>query len=793
MWEVFNDERSSLMELRTPFDGFVEKAVRATTTCLICDQESLRHADGWERRQEADDRRSVPAPSQNRLGSRQRSRSWRSRSRFCRCCGYRRAIPPSGWAGIWLFWRQSGADGPPIREMSVSVARGGFFGRTRIEAFMDGGGVEKSQVARDGHIDGLRAVAVVIVILFHANFLDGGFVGVDVFFVISGFVITRMVLQDLSRGSFAFADFFERRARRILPALFLVLIATCAVAYFVTLPADMPEVAQTAASASLFFSNIVLRKLSGYFNVEADLKPLLHTWSLSVEFQIYIIFPFIIAFSYRRFGINAVVVALALIAGVSFWHNISMIAASKTRNAFFYLEGRAWEFLIGGILAAVLMSSAHDKICKVPRILWGLLSIFGLALILWAAMSYSKYTIFPGMGALIPSLGAAAIILGNSMGVCFVGRLLSIRYVVFIGTISYSLYLWHWPIFSFSRYIALNPLMSSDFIVLIVVCTLISILSWRLIEIPFRDRKKIPLRALAVYGIAYAVAMASYWQVSALSDGMRFRVPAAVIGYTDGARDRNPLTSSCSGISIQRISQKDYCFVGASREGARFILWGDSHADSLHPLFGELSRKTGVSGLVLGTPGCLPRANLAPKSPPECGLMNEAVLEEIQKGQVDTVFIASNWRVHIQNEESAKIFIDGMSAALARILPHVKEVVLFDQVPKHEKQIPFLAARLAAAGRSLDQTNINRNEHDAKSALSRSAIDVIRRKYYVSVIDPADIFCDDAICRTIDIDAGRSYYWNGSHLNNYGAGRLAPLVEPYFEAIRRRVDGLPPH
>lgn len=334
-------------------------------------------------------------------------------------------------------------------------------------------------------IDGLRALAVLPVILFHAGFetFSGGFVGVDVFFAISGYLITTIILAELEQGKFSIVNFYERRARRILPALFLVMLASIPFAWVLLTPFDLNSFAESLIAVPLFVSNIFFWREGGYFETSAELKPLLHTWSLAVEEQYYVLFPlFLMLFwKYGKRWIRATL-GLTFLASliVAQWASYA-----KPDAAFYLLPTRGWELLIGAFAAIYLSQTNQKKFSKCLSELGGWL---GVVLIFYAVFAYAKATPFPGFYALAPTLGTALIILfANRQTI--VGKFVGNKLFAGIGLISYSAYLWHQPVLAFARHWSthLDQLLTS---LLVTFVLAISYLSWRFIERPFRSKER---------------------------------------------------------------------------------------------------------------------------------------------------------------------------------------------------------------------------------------------------------------------------------------------------------------
>jgi peptidoglycan/LPS O-acetylase OafA/YrhL len=452
-------------------------------------------------------------------------------------------------------------------------------------------------------IDGLRALAVMPVILFHAGFetFRGGYVGVDVFFVVSGYLITSIVLRGLDEGRFSVVEFYERRMRRILPALFLVLFVSIPFAWLWMLPADMERYSASLASVAVFASNILFWRTSGgYFDTASELKPLLHTWSLAVEEQFYLLYPLLLALVWAR-GRKALVLILGAGALISFalaeWD--SMLSSSFT---FYLLPTRAWELALGAMTAIYL--SRHGPPASAPQA-QAAGSLLGLVLISFAVVAFDDATPFPGRYALVPALGTVLII-------CFAndrtwtGRLLGSRLLVGIGLVSYSAYLWHVPVLALARHRSLGHIDPPVAAGLALASLALAALSWKYVEKPFRDRRKIGRAQVFGFAAAGSVLFLAVGLAGHQSDGFSFRIPPEQRRFlehfdnslpalrfhmrelTHGFRDDcnfydleaemrgSPTRKPVPGIAAS-------CHTRDPGIAHAVFLWGDSHAQQLHP------------------------------------------------------------------------------------------------------------------------------------------------------------------------------------------------------------------
>jgi peptidoglycan/LPS O-acetylase OafA/YrhL len=465
-------------------------------------------------------------------------------------------------------------------------------------------------------IDGLRAVAVLPVLLFHAGFatFSGGFVGVDVFFVISGYLITSIILADCAAGSFSLVNFYERRARRILPALFLVMLACLPFAWLWMTPDLLQGFSDSLVAVSLFVSNMLFMRETGYFATASELKPLLHTWSLAVEEQYYVLFPLFVAVTWR---LGRRFLALALVAGLV----CSLAWAQLGGNfnprppfvdavwdwwdgpswGFYFAAARAWELNIGGLIALYHFTRGEATLsseCGRSAGQW--LSLAGLAMIGWSIVWFDEQTPFPSIWTLLPTLGAGLLILYASPHT-LAGRLLGRRWFVFVGLISYSAYLWHQPLLAFARLRSPNEPGVGLLTGLLLAALGLAYLTWRYVETPFRDRVRVRRRTIFVGALALSLLMIAIGVAGHLSGGFPKRIPVSVLATVEPPKTREaeicrwrPIDSDATGAQV--------CEFG-DRSGARSVaLYGDSHAEALFSSLDVEFRARGDSGATCDEP-----------------------------------------------------------------------------------------------------------------------------------------------------------------------------------------------
>ena len=368
-------------------------------------------------------------------------------------------------------------------------------------------------------IDGLRALAVVPVIFFHAGFelFKGGFVGVDVFFVISGYLITSIIISEMNTGKFSISNFYERRARRILPALFFVMLFSIIPALIWLSPGDLKDFGQSLISTATFSSNILFWLERGYFGTALELKPLLHTWSLAVEEQYYILFPIFLIFTWSM-GLKRISLILIVIFlfSLSLAHIASVygIYDRVITGSFYLIPTRAWELLLGVFVAIYF----NQKKFSISQSLNEFISLAGLIMIIYSIIYFDKDTPFPSIYTLIPTLGTAMIII-SAFPNTTVNKILSIKQFVFLGLLSYSAYLWHQPIFAFSRHIYSNEIHEMVFFVLSIVSIFFAYFSWKFVEKPFRNKSRFSQKGVFMFSLGGMLVFTIIGTILSLSNG----------------------------------------------------------------------------------------------------------------------------------------------------------------------------------------------------------------------------------------------------------------------------------
>ncbi|WP_299733797.1 acyltransferase family protein [uncultured Tateyamaria sp.] len=678
-------------------------------------------------------------------------------------------------------------------------------------------------------IDGLRAIAVAPVILFHAGFsiFSGGFVGVDVFFVISGYLITTILITDIDAGRFSLMQFYERRARRILPALFVVLAVSAAIAWVTLMPKDMLDFSESLAATALFSSNILFWKEAGYFDTAAELKPLLHTWSLAVEEQFYIFFPpalYVLWRWGRRNMLGVLIAVFVLSLALAQWG-----AYHKPSSAFYLLPTRAWELLMGSFCAFYLQRGR----IPLPAALHQGAAALGLGCISFAVFAYDTTTPWPGLYALLPTLGTALIILFATRGT-LVHHLLSFKWIVGLGLISYSAYLWHQPLFVFARYRNLTPLSEGTMLALCAVTIGLAWLSWRYIEAPFRAPRQIG-RA-AVFRLS-ATGMAACILVGAAgyhSDGFKGpRIPDQVAALAAFTHDDNPFRARCFSGPNHYVEPDNACILG-NRDDIRGVLMGDSHSDAVaYPLHTVLdAQNVGLKHMWYN--GCPPIEGLhvlTHKNDYRCAGFNaDAFAAVYADPALEYVVLTGRFTIYFEGDgydngeggvEHDTYYPAGLSdrapgpypeaerradvlrlyaRQVTDLLAAGKKVILLYPVPEQGWDVPaFVAKTLFFSGQEIDLSV----SHDSFKARNHSVIanfDAIPDHPNLFRVKPDAILCDTFIAgRCVGALDQKAFYYDDDHLSNYGASYIAPEIARHItprptltaEALPERV-AIPP-
>jgi peptidoglycan/LPS O-acetylase OafA/YrhL len=657
-------------------------------------------------------------------------------------------------------------------------------------------------------IDGLRAVAIILVILFHAfpEYPSGGFVGVDVFFVISGYLISGILLEELRLGHFSLLGFYARRCRRIVPALVVVLIAVLAGGWFLLLPTEYVEAGWGILGGAAFISNVVLWYQTGYFDVTAAVKPLLHLWSLGIEEQFYVIWPLLLWAAYRwRLHLGA------MIAGLFAGSFILMLQWPQTQ-AFYLLPSRFWELLLGGGLVYLeryhpgrmdALLSLGNKMYS-THVLPHLKGAVAVGLLGWSGIALANSSTFPSWNALPPTVATFLLISAGRRG--WVNRaILSSAPAVFVGRISFPLYLWHWPLLSFAHIIAGTTPPLEARTVLVMLAVVLAWLTWVFVERPVQrwlptsrlearrfDAIRLVMSSLAVLAVAGGLG-----RVIIVHHGIASRVAEGVLGdatppqfYAYTALMKK-WTNVCEPRSADR---NDWC-VSNNPTRDRFALYGDSHAEMFMPsLLGSGTASDGW--LFVGLAGCPPITNVNVREGDidrHCDQTNNWVHEVLSERQdIKTVVLASLGTPYFSvsggsgySRDGAfrmgstaysgslrDLFYQGLADSVSRLLAAHKRVILMIDTPEMDFSLGRCAVNrpllhLLVRAKSA-RCGVTRAEYLKRNSQYRDMLSMIKQQHPdVLIYDPIDLFCDAEMCSVFH--NGRSLYRDGDHLSVYGS------------------------
>lgn len=646
-------------------------------------------------------------------------------------------------------------------------------------------------------LDGLRGIAIVAVVLFHAgNLLPGGFVGVDSFFVLSGYLITKIILAEHSQGEFSYLSFFERRVRRLFPAMAVLVFVTVLAGYQVLMPLDLKSLCVSALAILCFASNVYFQWTSGYFDTASDLKPLLHTWSLSLEEQFYILFPISMGVM-SRISKKVVFSLLLIIALLSFAASVRF--SNGYQSACFYLlPTRAWE-LLTGVLLAYLPVAKRDR-----RLLSETTSVLGLVLLCYSFFYIDSSMAFPGSVAGLPVLGTALII-GSSFfsSSSHIAAALSCLPLRFMGLVSYSLYLWHWPILVYARY-KYEDLSGNDIAVLVILSVAIATISWWFLEQPIRKKTFLSTRrALFSTAVGLSCVIAAVSIQGQLTKGFpeRFEQDIELLvedTQWNGSEYELPLDEVFSAATLPNL--------GGCEEGDKldFVVWGDSHAMVLTDVFKSLADEVGLCGAVIATHSLAPVPGIAKSHKLDLQKAmerNDAVTDFLLREKPRKVFLVARWGAHFDLDfcntsnyfkrdikdtfgdiadtscdVSQKTIEELFQAFIRRLTKAGIQVVIVAQVPE--------------TGESSNATDFLKwytGRKPTPPTKSRSEVEHLFQQRYATrlfnaaqevgalFIDPSKHFFD-VNRMTINYGENRAYYRDADHVTRWGAERLREAI-----------------
>jgi peptidoglycan/LPS O-acetylase OafA/YrhL len=636
------------------------------------------------------------------------------------------------------------------------------------------------------HIDGLRALAVLAVILFHSQSpaLPGGFLGVDIFFVISGFLITQLLSEpsDLSwRGRLG--SFYLRRARRILPALLVTSLVVAAAAMLMYLPDGLANVGKPLLLTPLMLANVASWLDGGYFATTANYFPLKHFWSLAVEEQFYLVYPLIVlslpaARARRRMSVLAAiaVVSIALCIYGEYWH---------PAVTFYLMPARAWELMFGALAAGFPSLPFKNRLATEGA------AYAALAVVLSSFVLFDAGTGFPNPCVLIPCAATAWLLFMGRQPSATAFQLLSMRPLVFTGKISYSLYLWHLPILAFAQYYSIWPLSLRELTAIWCVIYAVAVISWWFVENPIRRRVVFSsARALAAASLAGSILVGALGAWFWFGNGLPWRFDRDLQVLTQ--LDPQPKEEmQCMSLPLARVAAGELCRIGPARTGPRkVVLWGDSHALALLPAFEWLAQANDAQLYFAGRTGCRPLLSVAdgrrgsPKQE-DCVAFNNAMAAAVQKIHPEVTILTAFWDLEIaqapEDASASALTKEGQwnwNPTLGQLRADGSAVCVVLDVPYLSYSMPYAVAMARRRGLDTSFMYVNRADVLARYARVEASVRALESAPAVRVVDPKDALCPGESCE-VEAD-GRSLYRDSNHLSKVGAmyvrNSLAPCL-----------------
>ena len=661
-------------------------------------------------------------------------------------------------------------------------------------------------------IDGLRAIAVLSVVGFHAfpDWLKGGFVGVDIFFVISGYLISSIIISNLERGTFSFTEFYARRVKRIFPALILVMTACYAFGWFALLPDEYQQLGKHIAAGAGFVSNFFFWQEAGYFDHAALSKPLLHLWSLGVEEQFYIVWPPLLYLAWKR-QINFLLLAMAIVV-------ISLVFSVKTSygdisQAFYSPVSRFWELLCGGVLAYLTL----HKIClwdksmqRIDAVLGRTTtapaagvrnkkSVLGVVLISVAVLLFTRDKAFPGWWVLLPTLGTYLIISAGPHA-WLNRKVLSHRVMVWMGLISYPLYLWHWPLLSMARIIEGTEPAPEIRIAAVCVAIALAWLTYKLLEKPIRFGNYHESKTVILLILMGAVGFAGFYTYQ--RDGLEFRVHNFVKITKAAGEWEYP-----GNLKSFSFSDRDFYYQKSGLEKTTLFI-GDSNIEQYAVRIEEIIKRnpSSTNSAIFSTgDGCVPIPKASVASYKHCfDLFEESLELALSRKDISTVVIGGLWYQYLSGEalggRTLSIFhaddgqeypIEkgsvGYQKALAELSNYIavlkrnhKKVILVLNIPMGSEMDPFYLVQRSLRHFpnvfEVRDGGLNLTTFEARYGSIKNDLINIANKNQIAIIDPVKYLCSDDVCASVDAD-GEPRYKDGQHLRPYFVRNKATFID----------------
>jgi len=622
-------------------------------------------------------------------------------------------------------------------------------------------------------VDGLRAIAVVMVVLYHADFgFSGGFIGVDVFFVISGYLITGLILKRQEAGTFSLKEFWVRRLRRILPSAIAMTTLSLLLGAWLLLPDDFEDCAESAIYQQLMFSNVYFWKDSGYFAKATELKPLMHTWSLAIEEQFYLLYPFLLIWL-RRYSPKTrwrMLVTLFVISLVgSEW-----MVRTHSSAAFFLLPFRAWELILGGLIWATSASKRFQPLKEA-------VSFASISIILACGWGFMSGMRFPGLSASVPCFATAILIYCNSEKQTLIGKLLSHRIPVFIGLISYSLYLWHWPMLAFLRYTYRSEVTPTLLGLTVLVSLGFAFLSWRYIETPFRRQRYLANNRRL---IKYAFGVPAILVIVSLTIDLFDGVPQRLDSKSRALFESQKGDEFSQEISLQRVLSGQIPAYGDTDSDKAILVWGDSHAMSMMAGIDSACKKQGIRCYQITFPGSAPLLQFPTKDQRLKKIYSRytsAVFDFAKHNHVQKVIMTAYWSKYAKEPE----FEEAVHKTLDTFNDAGIEVVVIEDIATLPQYTPMAMVFAAWQGDDLSGFGVSLSKYRKDNNQAHQVFSSFKSDA-TQIVDPSPWFIDENQFWPAHSN-GFSLYTDDNHLSPHGARKVEPLFDSLLKQTQDRL------
>ena len=679
----------------------------------------------------------------------------------------------------------------------------------------------KNSIVYREDIDCLRGLSVLFVILYHLkiSYFSGGFLGVDIFFVISGLLITSIILKDISDGTFSLISFYERRIRRIFPALFFVLIFTYLFFNFIYLEGEIKELSKSIISTILFYANFHFLDHGSYFSPANENLPLLHTWSLSIEEQFYFFFPFLIIFFKKNLSVilkSLIVLTFFSISLTQFGGNLRFDYPYIEKNfnfysipqfAFYFTFTRIWEILLGCILAIFLTINKKKLESK-------FFTLMGYLLIFFSIFYFDKNTLHPSLITLIPVIGTILILGFSSSSFNKKGFFLIINNSLFlkIGLISYSLYLWHQPIYQYFVTLYLQNFDLIDKIFIILFMIIISYLSFRFIEQPFRKKNFFNRKKIYIFYFLSSFFLISFCINSIFNKDFSSKYPNQVYEISSHSNYYISNSFDCSSDAEKYLAPKKACTLGNKERKSEIAFIGDSHLDLVSLEINKRLLERDISAIQYSYDGCVPSLNLKVfgDNRYKCNKFFSEVLDQIKDRNIKKVFLFSRWSFNLTGERfdnkeggkeigenhyfipitentllnkknREKLILENIEKFIDELNKENIEISIILPVPEMGWEIPNNLARQFFLKKKLskDILSISKKSFDERNKKINFFFNSIEKNYNLNLISLEDLFCDDIRCYAHINNI--PLYFDDDHMSMKGAELLSKKISKYID------------